>query len=79
VPCSQPHDWRAVSIIKVGEPGDTYPGDAAVKAKTASYCKGSVSASLGYPNDYDYGYTWFGAEEWAAGNRRSVCWARTSS
>ena len=79
VPCSQPHDWRAVSTIKVGEPGDPYPGDDQVKAKTDSYCRDSVSASLGYPDTYDYGYTWFGAQEWAAGNRRSVCWARTSS
>lgn len=78
VPCSQPHDWRAVTTIKVGEPADAYPGDAAVKAKTDQYCRGSVSAYLGYPADYDYAYTWFGSEEWQAGNRRSVCWAKTT-
>lgn len=76
VPCSLPHDWRAVTTIKVGEPGDAYPGDGAVKEKTDQYCRGSVSAYLGYPTSYDYAYTWFGAQEWQAGNRRSVCWAK---
>lgn len=78
VACSQPHDWRAVTTIKLGESGDTYPGDAAVQAKTKSYCQGSVSAWLGYPKDYQYGYTWFGQDEWSAGNRRAVCWAKTA-
>jgi hypothetical protein len=27
--------------------------------------------------DYDYGYTWFHQAEWKAGNRRSICWAKT--
>ena len=33
---------------------------------------------VGYPVDYDYGFTWFHESEWIAGNRRSVCWAKTS-
>lgn len=78
VPCSAMHDWRAATTIKVGEPGEPYPGDAAVRAKTKTYCADSIDAWLGYPTDYDFGYTWFGAQEWAAGNRRSVCWAGTS-
>lgn len=78
VPCTAKHDWRAVTTIKLGEAGQSYPGDAAVKSKTRSYCSDSVDAWLGYPPDFDYGYTWFGKREWQAGNRRSVCWARTS-
>ena len=27
IPCSQPHDWRAVSTIKLGEKSTRYPGD----------------------------------------------------
>ena len=45
---------------------------------TRDYCSKSVGAWLGYPVDYDYGYTWFHEPEWDAGNRRSVCWAKTS-
>lgn len=77
VPCSQPHSWRAVTTIKVGEPEDAYPGDAAVAKKTKDFCASSVAAWSKYPTDYDYAYTWFGEREWHAGNRRSVCWART--
>jgi hypothetical protein len=78
VPCSEKHSWRAVTTIKLGEPGDKYPGDAAVKSTTHDYCADSVDAWLGYPKNYDYAYTWFGEDEWNAGNRRSVCWAKTS-
>lgn len=78
VPCSEKHTWRAVTTIKLGEPGDHYPGDSAVKATTHNYCAGSVRAWLDYPKDYDYAYTWFGEDEWKAGNRRSVCWAKTT-
>lgn len=78
VPCSDAHDWRAVSTIKLGEPEDEYPGDEASEKTTKDYCSKSVGAWLGYPVDYDFGYTWFREAEWNAGNRRSVCWARTS-
>ena len=78
VPCSTAHDWRAVSTIKLGEPDDDYPGDAVAEKTTRDYCSKSVAAWLGYPVDYDYGYTWFHEAEWDAGNRRSVCWAKTS-
>jgi hypothetical protein len=79
VPCSMTHDWRAATTIKVGDAGGKYPGDAAAKAKTKSYCSESIDAWLGYPASYDFGYTWFGEREWQAGNRRSVCWARTTA
>lgn len=78
VPCSEAHDWRAVSTIKLGEPDDPYPGDRVSEVTTKDYCSDSVGAWLGYPVDYDYGYTWFHEAEWNAGNRRSVCWAKTS-
>ena len=78
VPCSKQHSWRAVTVIKVGEPGDPYPGDAAVAKKSKDFCSASVAAWLGYPTDYDYAYTWFHEPEWKAGNRKSVCWAKTN-
>ena len=79
VPCSQKHDWRAVTTIKLGENGDPYPGDRLVQVKSRDYCSGSVGAWLNYPVDYDFGYTWFHEPEWKAGNRRSVCWAKTDA
>ena len=79
IPCSQPHDWRALTTIKLGEDDARYPGDRLVQVRTRDYCSASVGAALSYPIDYDFGYTWFHQAEWDAGNRRSVCWARTDS
>lgn len=78
IPCTRAHDWRAVTTIKLGEAGDAYPGDRLTEVKTRDFCSDSVGAWLGYPADFDFGYTWFHAAEWAAGNRRSVCWAKTA-
>ena len=77
IPCSEPHDWRAVTTIKLGEEKDPYPGDRMVEVQSRDYCSDSVGAWLNYPVDYDYGYTYFHEAEWTAGNRRSICWAKT--
>ncbi|HET8601857.1 MAG TPA: septum formation family protein [Segeticoccus sp.] len=77
VPCSARHDWRAVTAVKVGQPGDPYPGDRIVQVRSRDYCSDWVGAWMHYPTDYEFGYTWFHRAEWQAGNRRSVCWART--
>jgi hypothetical protein len=77
VACSERHTWRAVSTIKLGEPEDPYPGDQVVEARSRDYCDKSVAAVLDYPVSYDFAYTWFQEAEWKAGNRRSICWAKT--
>lgn len=77
VPCSARHDWRAVTAVKVGGPGDPYPGDRVVQVRSRDYCSDWVGAWMHYPADYEFGYTWFHRAEWHAGNRRSICWART--
>ncbi len=79
IPCSEPHNWRAVTTIKLGQPDDDYPGDRVVQVRTRDFCSDSVGAWLNYPVTYDFGYTWFHEAEWEAGNRRSVCWAATES
>ncbi len=79
VPCTEKHDWRAVTTIVLGDASAPYPGDSAVQARTKDFCSKSVGAWLDYPVDYDFGYSWFQEPEWKAGNRRSVCWARTDS
>jgi hypothetical protein len=78
IPCSQKHTWRAVSTVVLGKPKDRYPGDRLVEVRTRDFCSASVGAWMNYPVDYDYGYTWFHEAEWKAGNRRSICWAKTT-
>lgn len=77
VACSQKHDWRAVTTVKVGKPEDPYPGDRIVEVRSRDYCQESVGGWMHYPPDYDFGYSWFREAQWKAGNRRSVCWAKT--
>ena len=78
VPCSTGHTWRAVTTIVLGRPADPYPGDRLSEVRTRDYCSDSVGAWLNYPVDYDFGFAWFHAAEWRAGNRRAICWARTA-
>lgn len=79
VSCSEKHTWRAVTTIKVGADQDTYPGDRLVEVKSRDFCDDSVSAWLGYPLTYKFAYTWFHEAEWKTGNRRSICWAWTTT
>ncbi len=78
VPCTEEHDWRAVTTIKVGLDTEPYPGDRLVEVKTKDFCSDSVGAWMNYPVNYEFAYTWFHEAEWEAGNRRSICWARTN-
>lgn len=78
VPCSEDHDWRAVTTIKLGQPTDPYPGDRVSQVRSRDFCSDSVAGWMNYPVDYEFGYTWFREAEWQAGNRRSVCWAKVS-
>jgi hypothetical protein len=77
IPCTHKHTWRAVTTIVLGQAKDKYPGDRLVEVRTRDFCSDSVGAWMNYPVDYDFGYTWFHEAEWKAGNRRSICWART--
>lgn len=77
VPCSDTHDWRAVTTIKVGAEDEDYPGDRMVQVTSRDFCSKSVAAWMGYPSKYDFAFTWFHKAEWELGNRRSVCWAKT--
>jgi hypothetical protein len=78
VPCSDAHDWRAVTTVKIGQPADPYPGDRIAEVRSRDYCKDSIRGWLGYPPDFQYTYTWFKKDRWDGGNRRAICWSRTT-
>lgn len=77
VACTEPHSWRAVTSIKLGGPEDAYIGDRLSEVRSRDFCSDWVGAWMNYPVEYEFGYTWFHEAEWQAGNRRSVCWAKT--
>lgn len=78
VACSQPHQWRAIATVKLGQPHDPYPGDRRSEVMARDYCSDQVGAWANYSLDYGYAYTWFHRAEWQAGNRRAICWAQTT-
>jgi hypothetical protein len=77
LPCTKQHNWRAVSTIKIGKSRDAYPGDRISEVRSRDYCSDSVGAWMKYPVEYDFVYRWFHEAVWKAGNRRSICWAKT--
>ena len=77
VPCSESHDWRAISTIKVGDPQEPYPGDRVVQVRSRDLCSDWIVRWSHFPDAFEYGFTWFHEAEWKTGNRRSVCWSRT--
>jgi hypothetical protein len=77
VPCSETHDWRAISTIKVGDPQEPYPGDRVVQVRSRDLCSDWIVRWSHFPDAFEYGFTWFHEAEWKTGNRRSVCWSRT--
>ncbi len=78
VPCTDKHDWRAVTRDQARQARRPLPrrpaGAGAARVTTA---RTAVGAWMNYPVGYEFGYTWFHEAEWQAGNRRSVCWAKT--
>ena len=78
VPCTEPHTWRAVTAIKVGDPTTPTPATTG-RGQDPRLLLRLGRRWLGYPPEYDFGYTWFHEGEWKAGNRRSVCWAATTA
>jgi hypothetical protein len=77
VACTERHNWRAVSAVSIGEKRDPWPGSRLVEVRSRDFCSDWVGAWTNYSLDYEYGFTWFGKDDWASGNRLSVCWAQT--
>ena len=77
VACTEKHTWRAVSAVSIGTRRDRWPGSRLVEVRSRDFCSDWVGAWTNYSLDYEYAYTWFGKDDWASGNRLSVCWART--
>ena len=78
-PCSEPHQWRAVTSVQVAKDTERWPGDRLMEVRSRDYCSDSVGAWMNYPVEYSFAYTWFHEAEWDLGLRRTVCWAKIES
>jgi hypothetical protein len=78
VVCTEPHQWRAVAIQTVGEPGERYPGRATVQNRAQNRCEAPVRDYLGTQQAFSYGFEVPQRDAWSEGDRVALCWARTS-
>jgi hypothetical protein len=72
VACAEPHTWRALRTVSL--PGPDYPGEEAAARAGETPCRDAANAQAPDPLDFQWGYEWPTAEQWAAGQTWGVCW-----
>ena len=73
VACATQHSWRALRTVPLPE-GD-YPGEGAARSAGETPCTDAGRAAADDPLDFQWGYEWPTAEQWAAGQTYGICWA----
>ncbi|MBA2445905.1 MAG: septum formation family protein [Nocardioidaceae bacterium] len=77
VMCTQPHEFRALAAVRLGDNDAAYPG--VVRAEdTGQQCEELVSEELGVEGGFTYGWTFPSAADWTAGQRIGYCWNKTT-
>lgn len=71
--CSAPHSWRAIRTVDLA--GRRYPGEARVRAAGQETCKDAGRAVASDTLDFQWGYEWPTAKQWADGQHHGLCWA----
>ena len=71
--CSEEHTWRAVAVVDL--PAGDYPGVDVVRSRGQEPCEGAGRSAAEDPLDFQWGYEWPTAEQWAAGQTYGRCWA----
>lgn len=73
VVCTRPHSWRAVSVVDL--PDGAYPGEAAARVAGRGPCEEAGRDAAADPAEFEWGYEWPDAQQWAAGQTYGRCWA----
>lgn len=74
--CREDHTWRAIRAVDL--PGRAYPGEKRVRAAGQEPCEDAGREVAPDALDYEWGYEWPTAEQWAAGQHYGRCWAPDS-
>jgi hypothetical protein len=74
VVCSRPHGWRAIAVVPLAT-GGRYPGVTTVRAAGQGPCRDAGANAAGDSLEYEWGYEWPSARQWAAGQHFGRCWA----
>lgn len=73
VPCGADHSWRALSVVDL--PAGAHPGEAQVKAAGQKPCQQAGQNVASDALNYQWGYEWPTAAQWASGQTYGICWA----
>jgi Septum formation len=71
--CSGKHSWRALATVPF-RPG-AYPGLEKVRAAGDTPCQDAARAVADDTLNFQWGYEWPTADQWAAGQTYGLCWA----
>lgn len=71
--CREDHSWRAIQVVALK--GDDYPGENRVRAAGQAPCEDAGREVAEDALDYEWGYEWPTADQWAAGQTYGLCWA----
>jgi hypothetical protein len=71
--CREDHTWRAIRVVDL--PGQAYPGEKRARAAGQAPCEDAGREVAEDALDYEWGYEWPTADQWAAGQTYGRCWA----
>lgn len=74
--CREDHTWRAIRVVDL--PGKSYPGEERVRETGQGPCEDAGREVAEDALDYEWGYEWPTADQWAAGQTYGRCWAPDS-
>ncbi|MGH3358020.1 MAG: septum formation family protein [Nocardioidaceae bacterium] len=76
--CAESHNWRAISVLSVGEGDTPWPGAAALQDR-AGECETDVRSYLGDSTGaLEFQWSYPTEQQWRAGRRYGLCWTEDS-
>lgn len=73
VTCSAKHTWKAISVVPL--PAGPYPGRQTVEGAGTAPCRQAAQNLAADALNFQWGYDWPSAAQWAAGQTYGICWA----
>lgn len=76
--CGDRHDWRAIDVRRLGQAGDSWPGDKAVRAGVLARCEKAGRTFTGNTTGtVEVGWLPPNRAQWKDGRRYGLCWVKT--
>lgn len=76
--CSEPHNWKAIAVVPVGEEDTPWPGVGELRAR-GDDCEAPVRSYVGDSTGaLAFRWSYPTEQQWRAGRRHGLCWTRES-